>query len=179
MPTVRGAEQGSKKRYAGLSGDKVIFKGLETVRTDWTPLAQTFQKELYTLIFHQQPYQEYIREYIAKTMAGEFDDRLVYRKQLRRKLSDYQRNVPPHVRAVRLADEYNQQHNRPLQYQNGGWINYLMTLSGPQPLENQTAAPDYQHYINKQLMPIADAILPFIQDNFMTLQTGQMNMTFE
>ncbi|WP_237386473.1 DNA polymerase II [Xenorhabdus sp. Sc-CR9] len=179
MPTVRGAEQGSKKRYAGLSSDKVIFKGLETVRTDWTPLAQIFQKELYTLIFHQQPYQDYIREYIAKTLAGEFDGRLVYRKRLRRNLSDYQRNVPPHVRAARLADEYNQQHNRPLQYQNGGWINYIITLSGPEPMENQTTAPDYEHYINKQLMPIADAILPFIQDDFMTLQTGQMSISFE
>ncbi|MDX7990497.1 DNA polymerase II [Xenorhabdus littoralis] len=179
MPTVRGAEQGSKKRYAGLSGDKVIFKGLETVRTDWTPLAQMFQNELYTLIFYQRPYQNYIREYIARTMTGEFDGRLVYRKRLRRKLSDYQRNVPPHVRAARLADEYNQQHNRPLQYQNGGWINYIITQNGPEPLENQTAAPDYEHYINKQLMPIADAILPFIQDDFITLLTGQMSISFE
>ncbi|AOM42284.1 DNA polymerase II [Xenorhabdus hominickii] len=179
MPTVRGTEQGSKKRYAGLSGDKVIFKGLETVRTDWTPLAQIFQKTLYSLIFHQQPYQNYIREYIAQTQAGKFDDRLVYRKRLRRKLSDYQRNVPPHVKAARLADEYNQQHNRPLQYQNGGWINYIITQSGPEPLENQTSPPDYEHYINKQLMPIADAILPFIQDDFMTLLTGQMSISFE
>ncbi|CDL82274.1 DNA polymerase II [Xenorhabdus szentirmaii] len=179
MPTIRGAEQGSKKRYAGLSGDEVIFKGLETVRTDWTPLAQIFQKELYTLIFHRQPYQDYIREYIANTLSGAFDERLVYRKRLRRKLSEYQRNVPPHVRAARLADEYNQQHNRPLQYQNGGWINYIITLSGPDPLENQVTAPDYEHYISKQLMPIADAILPFIQDDFLTLQTGQINMSFE
>ncbi|CDH05607.1 DNA polymerase II and 3'-_ 5' exonuclease [Xenorhabdus bovienii str. oregonense] len=179
MPTVRGTEQGSKKRYAGLSGDKMIFKGLETIRTDWTPLAQIFQNELYTLIFHQKPYQDYIRDYVANTLAGKFDDRLIYRKQLRRKLSDYQRNVPPHVRAARLADEYNQQNNRPLQYQNGGWISYLITQSGPEPLENQTSLPDYEHYINKQLMPIADAILPFLQDNFMTLLTGQMNISFE
>ncbi|PHM39883.1 DNA polymerase II [Xenorhabdus mauleonii] len=179
MPTVRGAEQGSKKRYAGLSGDEVIFKGLETVRTDWTPLAQIFQKELYTLIFHRQPYQDYIREYIANTLSGAFDDRLVYRKRLRRKLSDYQRNVPPHVRAARLADEYNRQNNRPLQYQNGGWINYVITQAGPEPLENQITALDYEHYINKQLMPVADAILPFIQDDFTTLLTGQMNMSFE
>ncbi|CDM88050.1 DNA polymerase II [Xenorhabdus bovienii] len=179
MPTVRGTEQGSKKRYAGLSGDKMIFKGLETIRTDWTPLAQIFQNELYTLIFHQKPYQDYIRDYVANTLAGKFDDRLIYRKQLRRKLSDYQRNVPPHVRAARLADEYNQLNNRPLQYQNGGWISYLITQSGPEPLEDQTTLPDYEHYINKQLMPIADAILPFLQDNFMTLLTGQMRISFE
>ena len=47
MPTIRGTDQGSKKRYAGLiqEGDeqRMVFKGLETVRTDWTPLAQQFQ----------------------------------------------------------------------------------------------------------------------------------------
>lgn len=112
MPTIRGADTGSKKRYAGLiqEGDKqrMVFKGLETVRTDWTPLAQQFQQELYLRIFRNEPYQEYVRETIDKLMAGELDARLVYRKRLRRPLSEYQRNVPPHVRAARLADEENQ-----------------------------------------------------------------------
>lgn len=105
MPTIRGAEQGSKKRYAGLirSGDKphMVFKGLETVRTDWTPLAQKFQQELYLRIFTKQPYQDYIRETVRQLMDGELDDRLTYSKRLRRPLGEYQRNVPrmcvPHV----------------------------------------------------------------------------------
>ena len=48
MPTVRGSEAGSKKRYAGLlaTGD-IMFKGLETVRSDWSPLARRFQQVLY------------------------------------------------------------------------------------------------------------------------------------
>ena len=62
MPTIRGADTGSKKRYAGLiqEGDKqrMVFKGLETVRTDWTPLAQQFQQELYLRIFRNEPYQD-------------------------------------------------------------------------------------------------------------------------
>ncbi len=95
MPTVRGAEMGSKKRYAGLSKDTMVFRGLETIRSDWTPLAQIFQKELYTLIFHRQPYHEYIREYIKNIRTGKYDERLIYRKRLRRKLTDYQKNVPP------------------------------------------------------------------------------------
>lgn len=178
MPTIRGTEQGSKKRYAGLSGDKMIFKGLETIRSDWTPLAKTFQTELYTRIFHQQPYREFILEYVHKIRRGELDEHLIYRKRLRRKLSDYQRNVPPHVRAARVADDFNLRHQRPQQYQNGGWISYIMTQAGPEPLEVTTAAPDYEHYINKQIMPIADAILPFLQDDFTTLLTGQMSMPF-
>ena len=178
MPTVRGAEMGSKKRYAGLSKDTMVFKGLETIRSDWTPLAQNFQKELYTRIFHRQPYREYIREYIQSTRSGLYDDRLVYRKRLRRKLSDYQRNVPPHVRAARQADEYNLKLHRPQQYQNGGWISYIMTLAGPEPLETVTTPPDYEHYILKQIKPIADAILPFLQEDFDTILTGQITLLF-
>lgn len=180
MPTIRGAEQGSKKRYAGLvttpEGDRMIYKGLETVRTDWTPLAQEFQQALYQRIFQQQPYQDYVRDYVAQTLNGERDHLLVYRKRLRRKLDDYQRNVPPHARAARLADEYNRQQGRPLQYQNGGWISYIMTTAGPEPLENQHSPIDYDHYLTRQLQPVADAILPFLQDDFTTLITGQMGL---
>ncbi|EKM6459781.1 DNA polymerase II, partial [Cronobacter dublinensis] len=180
MPTIRGAETGSKKRYAGLiqEGDRqrMVFKGLETVRTDWTPLAQQFQQDLYLRIFRREPYQDYIRDTIARLMAGELDDRLVYRKRLRRPLSEYQRNVPPHVRAARLADEHNARLGRPAQYQNRGTIKYVWTVNGPEPVDYQQGALDYDHYLTKQLEPVADGILPFMEDDFATLMTGQMGL---
>ena len=181
MPTIRGAEEGSKKRYAGLvtradGTDEMVYKGLETVRTDWSLLARQFQQELYERIFQRKPYQDYVRDYVRKTLAGEFDDRLVYRKRLRRTLDDYERNVPPHVRAARLADEYNTQHGRPRQYQNGGWISYVITLAGPEPLEVRRSTIDYDHYITRQLQPVADAILPFVDDDFSTLIGGQLGL---
>lgn len=179
MPTVRGAEEGSKKRYAGLvrradGGEEMVFKGLETVRTDWSPLAQRFQQELYLRIFNRQPYQDYVRDYVRRTLAGELDDLLVYRKRLRRRLDDYQRNVPPHVRAARIADDYNLEHGRPRQYQSGGWISYVISVAGPEPLEARRSAIDYEHYVGKQLQPVADAILPFVGDDFATLVDRQM-----
>jgi DNA polymerase II len=178
MPTIRGTEEGSKKRYAGLTkradgSEEIIYKGLETVRTDWTPLAQRFQQELYLRIFKGEAYDDYVRDYVSRTRRGELDELLIYRKRLRRTLSDYQRNVPPHVRAARIADEYNVQQGRPQQYQNGGWISYVMTTAGPEPVEARHAPIDYEHYIGKQLQPIADGILPFMRDDFMTLLTGQ------
>jgi DNA polymerase II len=180
MPTIRGTETGSKKRYAGMiqSGDeqRMVFKGLETVRTDWTPLAQEFQQALYLRIFRNEPYQDFIRETIEKLMAGELDDKLVYRKQLRRPLAEYQRNVPPHVRAARLADEHNARLGRPLQYQSRGSIKYVWTTGGPEPLAYQHSPLDYEHYLTKQLEPVADGILPFVQDDFATLLTGQLGL---
>lgn len=47
MPTVRGSDVGSKKRYAGLSvneegREEMVYRGLEMARSDWTPLARQF-----------------------------------------------------------------------------------------------------------------------------------------
>jgi len=181
MPTIRGAEEGSKKRYAGLvvredGSEEMVYKGLETVRSDWSPLARQFQQELYQRIFHRQPHQDYIRDYVRRTLSGEFDDLLIYRKRLRRPLHDYERNVPPHVRAARLADEYNDRLGRPRQYQRGGWISYVISVNGPEPLEVRRAPIDYDHYVTRQLQPVADAILPFVNDDFGTLVGGQMGL---
>ncbi|MBN3726298.1 DNA polymerase II [Burkholderia sp. Ac-20379] len=178
MPTVRGAEEGSKKRYAGLAlaadgGEDVVFKGLETVRTDWTPLAQQFQRELYTRVFRREPYRDLIRGTVRRMLAGELDDQLVYRKRVRRPLADYQRNVPPHVRAARTADAFNREQGRPLQYQRGGWISYVMTTAGPEPLETMRSPIDYAFYLSRQLQPVADAILPFLKDDFEAVISGQ------
>ncbi len=181
MPTIRGAEEGSKKRYAGLvtrsdGSDGLVFKGLETVRTDWSPLAQQFQQELYRRIFNREPYRDYVRDYVRRTLAGELDELLIFRKRLRRRLDDYDRNVPPHVRAARIADDYNLQQGRQRQYQNGGWIRYLITVAGPEPLEVRRAAIDYDHYVTRQLLPIADAILPFVGDSFSALIDDQLGL---
>ena len=181
MPTIRGSEEGSKKRYAGLVGkpdgsEQMVYKGLETVRSDWSPLAQQFQQALYLRIFQRAPYQDYVRDYVERTLAGEFDALLVYRKRLRRPLDDYLRNVPPHVRAARTADAYNLAQGRPLQYQNGGWISYVITVAGPEPLETQRSPIDYEHYLTKQLQPVADAILPFLGDDFSKLISRQHDL---
>ena len=178
MPTIRGTEEGSKKRYAGLAiradgSEEMVYKGLETVRSDWSPLARQFQQGLYQRIFRRQPHRDYVRDYVRRTLGGELDELLVYRKRLRRQLHDYQRNVPPHVRAARLADDYNDRMGRPRQYQRGGWISYVITVNGPEPLEVRQSPLDYEHYLSRQLQPVADAILPFVQDDFGTLVERQ------
>ncbi|MGL6376614.1 DNA polymerase II [Aeromonas hydrophila] len=183
MPTIRGLEKGSKKRYAGLVAghqageeEQLVFKGLESVRTDWTPLAKAFQTRLYEMVFHDQDPSGYVRSMVDETRAGQHDELLVYRKRLRQKLEEYQKNVPPHVRAARLADEENLRRGLPQRYQHRGSIAYLMTLNGPEPLEYRRSAIDYEHYIDKQLRPIADAILPFIGESFERICGQQLDL---
>ncbi|WP_231757233.1 DNA polymerase II [Microbulbifer elongatus] len=180
MPTIRGSEAGSKKRYAGLvvngKEEKLVFKGLETVRSDWTALAKQFQTQLYGMVFKGLDPSAYIRETVEKTRAGEMDEHLVYRKRLRRKLDQYVKNIPPQVRAARLADDHRRQQGLAPRYQNKGWIRYVITLNGPEPADYRQSPIDYQHYIDRQLKPVADAILPFIDLDFDSLVDGQLGL---
>ncbi|HEY4144355.1 DNA polymerase II [Pinirhizobacter sp.] len=178
MPTTRNSDQGSKKRYAGLAIDsngheQMVFRGLETVRSDWTLLAKRFQGGLLERIFKGEPYADFVREYVRDLRSGRMDDALVYRKRLRGRLDSYDRATPPHVRAAILADENNVRLGRPRQYQGGGWISYVMTTNGPEPLEARRSTLDYDHYLLHQLRPVGDAILAQMGDRFDALSSHQ------
>ena len=181
MPTIRGSEKGSKKRYCGqithADGSKrMVYKGLESVRTDWTPLARRFQQELYELIFNRGDWRSYLRLIVEQLNAGELDEELVYRKRLRRKLEDYQRNVPPHVQAARKAENWLAQNNKAPRYKRGGWIHYVATLNGPEPIENRPSPLDYQFYLERQLEPIAEAILNMLGESFAAYSEAQISL---
>jgi DNA polymerase-2 len=184
MPTIRGSDVGSKKRYAGIktfqhqgqTKTELIFKGLENVRTDWTALAKDFQRALYQCIFNDEDPTELIKQTVNNTLNGLNDDKLIYRKRLRRKLERYVKNIPPHVRAARMADSINTRDNKPLKYQNKGWISYVITTQGPEAVDYQIHPLDYEHYIEKQVIPICDAILPFIGLSFKDIMDAQMTL---
>lgn len=180
MPTIRGADVGTKKRYAGLvhknSQEQMVFKGLESVRTDWTQLAKNFQRALYHKVFAQEPVEDFIQQIVQQTRAGELDDQLVYRKRIRRKLEHYVKNVPPHIKAARLADEQNQKAGKPLKFQNRGTVEYYLTTAGPQAKGYVTAPLDYDLYVERQLKSVADAILPFIDTSFDKIVDVQMQL---
>ena len=180
MPTIRGSEQGSKKRYAGLKVQNdesiLIFKGLETVRSDWTTLAKEFQTRLYEMVFNGEEVREYINEMVELTRQGKMDDKLVYRKRLRQPAHKYQKNVPPHVKAARIVDQELIAQGKSPRYHKKGWVKYLQTLNGPEPVDYRQSQIDYQHYIDKQLRPIAEGILPFVGLDFEQISSQQLGL---
>jgi len=181
MPTIRGQETGSKKRYAGVTvsskGEKkMLFKGLEQVRTDWTKLAKELQAELYQRVFNDQPYVDLIKPLLEQVRSGQLDHKLVYRKRLRRPLDEYKKNIPPHVQAARKAETWRLKNQLPSAYTNGGWIEYVITLTGPEPLEMSPGNYDYEHYIERQIEPVVDGILPFLNDSFANLTERQLGL---
>ena len=162
MPTIRGKTTGSKKRYVGKveknGASKLVFKGMETVRSDWTELAHKFQTELFEILFSENYSPQLIVQafdrYVKKLYAGEFDSSLIYRKRLGQHLTDYQKNIPPHVKAAKqhLAD------NPHLAFQRGQIIEYVYTPSGAEYFIGEHNY-DYSIYVNKQLLPIAEMIV--------------------
>ena len=146
------------------------------LRTDWTELARFFQQTLYQLIFDGDEYVDYVRQTVADLYAGKFDDQLVYRKRLRKKLSDYQKNVPPHAQAAIKAEAEFKRRGQPSRYRNRSWIEYVITVAGAQTLECQNARLDYDHYVDKQLTPIADTILTAIGSSMDAITRQQQDL---
>jgi len=180
MPTIRGQDKGSKKRYAGLLMDKdgkpeLFFAGMESSRRDWTALAKDFQGELFELLFLKYGAPELKDEMVDLVLnrqkqlyVGEMDDKLVYRKGISKRLEDYTKNVPPHVRAARMLDKLD-----------GRIVRYVMTTAGPEPVQKRSgAAFDYDHYSEKQLAPIADMVLRLFDMDYRTLTRNldQLNL---
>lgn len=162
LPEVRGGKVGSKKRYAGLvvaGGNETIeFVGLESVRRDWSAVSKRFQRGLLDRVFHDHPVEDFVRVFVADLRAGRFDNELVYKKALRKELSAYTRTTPPHVKAAR------KQGGSP-----GRIVAYVITANGPEAVGALTAPPDYAHYIEHQIEPVADAILRFLGTDFATV----------
>jgi DNA polymerase-2 len=162
LPAVRHGTSGARKRYAGLvrspSGEQVVFTGMEAVRGDWTVLAKQVQRELYARLFADQPVEEYLTDVIADLRRGRFDELLVYRKSLRKDPAAYTATTPPHVAAARKLGRRAR-----------GRIAYVITTAGPEPLEQRSAPLDYEHYVDKQLRPVAEPVLSLLGLEFSKL----------
>jgi DNA polymerase-2 len=152
LPQARHSTRGASKRYAGLREsdgiDTVEFVGMEVVRRDWTALAKQVQRELYHRLFTDQAVDRYLSDVVRQVRDGALDEALVYRKNLRKDTEEYTATTPPHVVAARKSTQ-------PL----GRLISYVMTTAGPEPLDSVQHPIDREHYVTKQIRPVAEPVL--------------------
>ena len=82
-------------------------------------------------------------------------------------LKDYVKTTPPHVKAARKLDKLT-----------SSIITYVMTSDGPEPTQKIKHKLDYDHYIEKQIKPIADSVLVFFDTEFdnLLLDTKQTSL---
>jgi DNA polymerase-2 len=169
LPSMRHSTRGASKRYVGLlqeaSGEKVEFVGMEVVRRDWTALARQVQRELYQRLFSDRGVDAYLSEIVRQVRQGDLDSLLVYRKNLRKDVADYTATTPPHVAAARKSTQ-----------SEGSLISYVMTIAGAEPIDNVTHALDREHYIQKQIKPVAEPVLKALGLEFDQLTGDQRQL---
>jgi DNA polymerase-2 len=118
-------------------------------------VSKNFQRQLLWRVFHDEPVEGFIKQFVADLRAGKFDEQLAYKKAIRKDLDAYTKTTPPHVKAARK-----------LKGDVGRIIAYVMTEDGPEPLEELRSPPDYPHYIEHQLAPVGDAVLSLLGGSF-------------
>ncbi len=161
IPHLRGIEQegddrGRAKGYAGLrlraDGEtETEIKGMEAVRSDYTPFARRFQRELLGIVFGTEGTAEseaYVRDQAERLYRGEFDGELVFRKRLRRAPDDYVASTPPHIKVARALGWTNRR----------GTVEYVMTANGPEALSLAGGKIDRAWYVGSQLLPVARSV---------------------
>jgi DNA polymerase-2 len=158
LPRVRvsredGEARGRAKGYAGRLADTlaVEVKGMEAVRSDWTPFARSFQMELLAMVFEDRDpalIKEWVNGRLKEILSGRVDGELVFARVLRRAPDDYLKNEPPPVKAARLLGWTRKR----------GRVEYLITTDGPQPLSLRTSPIDYDYYLDKQVLPMVRSV---------------------
>ena len=172
IPQVRMKSEevvAAKKRYAGLvekneNGkikEELQITGLEAIRGDWTDAAQDFQRQLLMKVFKKQEITKFIKDYILDIKSGKLDKLLIYRKSIRKELDEYTKTTPPHVKAARKLDKLE-----------GNIIEYVLTSDGPEPIQKLKHEIDYEHYIDKQIKPIANQVLVLFNRSFDEILQG-------
>ena len=154
LPTMRGSDTGTKKRYVGWErvngGHKLTVKGVEAARSDATAWIKRVQMTIFRRIFEGMTSLEaygLIESEIAALRAGTLDEELVINRRLRRSRSEYESHLPPHARAAIMLD------------QPGRSVAYVWTHAGPQPVSVRTSPIDYAIYIERHLGPALDGVL--------------------
>ena len=131
---------------------------MEAVRGDWTALAREVQRELYARLFADQPRRTTTcASVVADLRAGRLDDRLVYRKALRKAPDAYTATTPPHVAAARKLTRA-----RPR-----GRIAYVMTTAGPEPAARPpTPRSTTSTTCRSRSAPVAEPVLALLGLDF-------------
>ena len=150
---VAETERGRAKGYAGLlvhpdGSSEVDIKGMEAARSDYTPLARRFQRELLGCLFRENgttAAEDYIKNEVVALFRGDRDGELVFKKKLRRDPESYTASTPPHIKVARSLGW---KHRR-------GTVEYVITVSGPEATSMRRSAIDYGWYAQSQLLPAA------------------------
>ena len=165
----------TKKRYAGWAfeksqdgwKDKLVMKGIETVRRDWCPLVSETMNEILVMILKKGDVKgatDYVKDIIQKLKKNEIPlDKLTMVKGITKHPKDYKGMLPHIELAKKLTGR--RPENPP---QIGDRLGFVI-IAGNNMLSKRAEDPDFvkenkipidsDYYINCQLLPAIERIL--------------------
>lgn len=165
--TSEQQKHGQLRRFAGRDAKgRLVQEGFEDVIKEWTEMAETFRDALLCQFLDNPKPDTWIVSFVDDLKSGSYDDKLSLTKRIRKKVEEYAKNAPPHIRAARML-------KKP-----GRDVTYVFTQRGPVPVELEHKDIDYDHYISKQVKPVADSLLPLIGREFSKLSSPEQISLF-
>lgn len=154
----------TKKRYALVDKDmKLVIKGLETRRRDWSNISKRTQQEVLNKILWDKDPEgaaKVVKNTIRELREGKVDlEDLVIHTQLTRGIGSYQ-NIGPHTEAAKKGMK------RGLKLGAGDIIPYIITKKGDSISDKAEMIQfvgkgdyDIDYYINNQVLPAVMRVL--------------------
>jgi DNA polymerase I len=168
----------TKKRYAGLSyeryddkwKERMMMKGIETVRRDWCDLvSETLFSVLEIILKEQNPRKafDYVQTIMAKLQKNEIPvEKLVITKSVTKPVKSY-KGIQPHIELVKKLRKRSPADAPGV----GDRVGYVIT-QGLQIISNRTEDPDYvkehslkvdsKYYMESQLLPPLERLFEVI-----------------
>jgi DNA polymerase I len=164
----------AKKRYVGISiekeGDeikeKIIMKGIETVRKDWCGLTEKVLSKVLEFLLKEGSIEKaivYVREVIKSLEEGKVDiEDLIITKGISRRLHEY-KGIQPHIELVKRMMKRSPE-KAPMV---GDRVDFVI-VAGPELISKRAEDPEYvlekglkidaKYYIENQILPPVERI---------------------
>jgi DNA polymerase I len=164
----------AKKRYVGISiekeGDKIkekiIMKGIETVRKDWCGLTEKVLSKVLEFLLREGSIEKamvYVREVIKSLEEGKVDiEDLIITKGISRRLHEY-KGIQPHIELVKRMMKRSPE-KAPMV---GDRVDFVI-VAGPELISKRAEDPEYvlekglkidaKYYIENQILPPVERI---------------------
>lgn len=140
--------------YWALDQDGVFVK--QGGQREILPLIESLSNQLIYRLLKQESVEEFLTEFKKNLLSGVYDEELVYKRNLSKRPSEYTTSVPPQAVAALKAKEHYEQEN----FFNRK-VKYFQTENGPEPIEAFNSKIDYQHYLDREVIPALEKMLTY------------------
>ncbi|MBN1968282.1 MAG: ribonuclease H-like domain-containing protein [Candidatus Delongbacteria bacterium] len=161
----------SKKPFAALRSNEIIYNNFDLSKSDWTDFDREFRDKLIASILKSEEYETVIREYLDKFDIEKNKDKFVFLHRLPKKIDRSVVPVGDHIKAALLLDD------KALEFKKE--IRYIITSTGPIPIELNPDAFDKDYYLENQVKKLINSIISVFNQKYEDIIYGTQLTLFD